>query len=180
MPAYTNGDYDFQNGMPSVDPFYPDGYISTNQDRQQIIAQKEKYNSPNGGINFKFPLRAENYGFFQSNKTTIAAVREDIKTLLMTVKGERVMHKEMGTNIPVLSGQLFEPIHRVELLEKIRMEINVAIENYLPFISLQDVVLATSEEADTLKVNQVRVSMAYIIKDQQAMGDTLTFTVTST
>ena len=64
--------------------------------------------------------------------------------------------------------------------EKIRMEINVAIENYLPFISLQNVILITSEEDDTLKENQVRVSMAYIIKDQQAMGDTLTFTVTST
>ena len=98
----------------------------------------------------------------------------------MTVKGERVMHKEMGTNIPLLSGQLFEPIHRVELLEKIRMEINVAIENYLPFISLQDVVLATSEEDNVLSENQVRVSMAYIIKDQQAMSDRYTFTVTST
>ena len=150
------------------------------QDRARIIAQKEKYAAAVGSINFKFPLRSANHGFFSGNKTTIAAVREDIKTLLMTVKGERVMHKEMGTNIPLLSGQLFEPIHRVELLEKIRMEINVAVENYLPFISLQDVVLITSEEDNVLKENQVRVSMAYIIKDQQAMSDRYTFTVTST
>ena len=174
----TNENY--TNGLPSVDPFYPDGYTSTDQDRRRLTAQKEKYNPANGAVNFKFPLKAANHGFFQSNKTTISAVREDIKTLLMTTKGERVMRKEMGTNIPVLSGQLFEPIHRVELLEKIRMEINVAIENYLPFISLQNVILITSEEDDTLRENQVRVSMAYIIKDQQAMGDTLTFTVTST
>ena len=75
---------------------------------------------------------------------------------------------------------LFEPIHKVELLEKIRMEISVAVENYLPFISLQDVVLKTSEDDNSLKENQVRVSMAYIIKDQQAMADRYTFTVTST
>ena len=167
-------------GLNVVDPFYPDGYISTDQDRASINAQKAKYAATNNGVNFKFPLRSENNGFFSSNKTTIAAIREDIKTLLMTIKGERVMHKEMGTTIPVLSGQLFEPIHRVELLEKIRMEIDVAVTNYLPFISLQDVVLLTSEDDDSLKENQVRVSMAYIIKDQQAMADQYTFTVTST
>ena len=57
-------------------------------------------------INFKFPLKSANRGFFQGNKTTIGAIREDIKILLMTVKGERVMHKNMGTNIPILAGQL--------------------------------------------------------------------------
>ena len=169
-----------EQSVGQVDPFYPDGYVSTDQDRASILAAKRKYEAANNAVNFKFPLKSENQGFFQSNKTTIAAIREDIKTLLMTVKGERVMHKEMGTNIPVLSGQLFEPIHKVELLEKIRLEINVAIENYLPFISLQDVVLLTSEDDDSLKTNQVRVSMAYIIKDQQAMADRYTFTVTST
>jgi len=169
-----------EQSVGQVDPFYPDGYVSTDQDRASILAAKRKYEAATNAVNFKFPLKSENQGFFQSNKTTIAAIREDIKTLLMTVKGERVMHKEMGTNIPVLSGQLFEPIHKVELLEKIRIEISVAIENYLPFISLQDVVLLTSEDDDSLKTNQVRVSMAYIIKDQQAMADRYTFTVTST
>ena len=55
----------------------------------------------------------------------------------MTVKGERVMNKNMGTNIPILAGQLFEPIRQTDLLEKIRLEITNAIEVYLPFISLQ-------------------------------------------
>ena len=163
-----------------IDPFYPDGYISSEQDRARIIAQKEKYAASVGSINFKFPLKSFQQGFFQSNKTTISAIREDIKTLLMTVKGERVMHKDMGTNIPILAGQLFEPIHKTELTEKIRMEINTAIENFLPFISLQNITLMTSEDDPNLTVNQIRISMAYIIKDQQAMADHVTFTVTST
>ena len=162
-----------------VDPFYPDGYVSTEQDRARIIAQKEKYAPSVGGINFKFPLQSANRGFFQSNKTTIGAIREDIKTLLMTVKGERVMNKNMGTHIPVLAGQLFEPIHKIELLEKIRMEINTAVENYLPFIRLQGVELFTSDDDPNLTVNQVRISMTYIVTDQQAMADKMTFTVTS-
>ena len=38
----------------------------------------------------------------------------------MTIKGERVMHREMGTTYSYISsGQLFEPIKKIELLEKI-------------------------------------------------------------
>ena len=176
MPREKSG----PGGSAVVDPFYPDGYNSTEQDRRRISAQKEKYAPAVGSINFKFPLKSVNRGFFQGNKTTITAIREDIKTLLMTVKGERLMNKDMGTNIPVLAGQLFEPIHKIELLEKIRMEINTAVENYLPFIRLQDVKLFTSEDDPNLTVNQVRVSMAYIVTDQQAMADKMTFTVSST
>ena len=101
-----------------TDPFYPDGYVSSEQDRTRITAQKEKY-APSGDINFKFPLKSFKQGFFQGNQTTKSAVREDIKVLLMTVKGERVMDKNMGTNIPILAGQLFEPITKVEMAEKI-------------------------------------------------------------
>ena len=162
-----------------TDPFYPDGYVSSEQDRARIVAQKEKYASSVGSINFKFPLKSANRGFFQGNQTTILAVREDIKTLLMTVKGERVMNKNMGTDLPILAGQLFEPIRQTELLEKIRLEITNAIETYLSFISLQNIDLITSEQDPSLTVNQVRISIAYIIKDQQAMADRMTFTVTS-
>ena len=130
-------------------------------------------------FNFKFPLQSANRGFFQSNKTTIGAIREDIKILLMTVKGERLMNKNMGTNITTIGGPLFEPIHKIELLEKIRMEINTAVENYLPFIRLQSVELFTSDDDPNLTVNQVKISMAYIVTDQQAMADKMTFTITS-
>ena len=162
-----------------VDPFYPDGYISTDQNRAQIIAQKKKYAASVGSINFKFPLKSFKRGFFEGNQTTVNAVREDLKTLLMTAKGERIMHKNMGTNIPILAGQLFEPIHKTELTEKIKLEITLAIETYLPFLSLQNIKVLTNEDDDNLKINQIRISMAYIIHNQQSMLDQMTFTVTS-
>ena len=174
MPAEN-----FANPGPIVDPFYPDGYVSTDQDRARIIAQKEKYAAAVGSINFKFPLKSFKRGFFEGNQTTATAVREDIKTLLMTVKGERVMHKNMGTNIPILAGQLFEPIHKTELTERIKLEITVAVETYLPFLNIQNIKILTSEDDPNLKINQIRVSMAYIVRDQQSMIDQMTFTVTS-
>ena len=44
------------NTQDIVDPFYPDGYVSSDQDRSRIIAQKKKYAASVGSINFKFPI----------------------------------------------------------------------------------------------------------------------------
>ena len=44
-------------GETTIDPFYPDGYVSSDQDRRQILAQKEKYAARVNSINLKFPLK---------------------------------------------------------------------------------------------------------------------------
>ena len=67
----------FIEGETVVDPFYPDGYVSSDQDRQQIIAQKEKYAASVGSINFKFPLKSFKRGFFEGNQTRISL--EDVE-----------------------------------------------------------------------------------------------------
>ena len=160
-----------------IDPFYPDGYVSTDQDRAQIIAQKEKYAARVNSINLKFPLKSYRRGFFQGNTDTIAAVRENIKILLLTLKGERVMHANLGTNIPVLQGQLFEPISRDETFENIRLEIETAIQSYLPYIRVLDIKMITQDEEPTLGNNKIRISMSYAISDQSALVDNINLTL---
>ena len=165
------------NGPATIDPFYPDGYISTDQDRQQIIAQKKKYAATVNSINYKFPLRSYRRGFFEGNTDTISAVRENIKVLLLTLKGERVNDANMGTNIPVLQGQLFEPITREETFENIRLEIETAIKRYLPYISVKNIKMITQEDEPNLGNNRIRINMTYVITDQQAMVDNINLTL---
>ena len=86
------------------------------------------------------------------------------------------MHKDMGTNIPILAGQLFEPIHKTELTEKIKLEITLAVETYLPFLSLQNIKVLTNEDDANLKINQIRVSMSYTIASNN-VSDTIGFTI---
>ena len=163
----------FTEGETVVDPFYPDGYVSSEQDRQQIIAQKEKYAASVNSINLKFPLKSYRRGFFQGNTDTISAVRENIKTLLLTRKGERVMHANLGTSIPVLQGQLFEPITKDETFENIRLEIESAIKQYLPYIRIVNIRMITQDEEPELGNNKIRISMDYTITDQSAIVDTI-------
>ena len=167
----------FSGPNTNVDPFYPDGYVSSDQDRQQIRANKEKYAARVNSINLKFPLKSYRRGFFQGNTDTISAVRENIKILLLTLKGERVMHAEMGTRIPVLQGQLFEPITREETFENIRLEIETAIQTYLPYIRILNIKMITQEEEPILGNNKIRISMAYAISDQSALVDNINLTL---
>ena len=167
----------FSGPNTNVDPFYPDGYVSSDQDRQQIRANKEKYAASVNSINYKFPLKSYRRGFFQGNTDTISAVRENIKTLLLTTKGERVMHGELGTMIPVLQGQLFEPITREETFENIRLEIETAIQTYLPYIRILNISMITQDEEPILGNNKIRINMSYAISDQSALVDNVDITL---
>jgi phage baseplate assembly protein W len=50
-------------------------------------------------INLKFPLRRSSAGAFETNVTTIAAVTDDLKILILTNFGERPMQYDFGANL---------------------------------------------------------------------------------
>ena len=116
------------------------------------------------GINLKFPLRSYRRGFFEMNNTTTAAVRENIKTLLMTVKGERVVNPDIGTNIPTLMGQLFEQVEPGEMEAQIGSEIETALEVWMPEVKMTSIRVYTQETVPggtALNPNDILVRMEY-------------------
>ena len=113
----------------------------------------------------------------RESRITWKKVRENIKTLLLTTKGERVMHGELGTNIPIMLGQLFEPITQEETFENIRLEIETAIQTYLPYIRILNIQMVTQEEEPILCNNKIRINMSYAISDQSALVDNVDITL---
>jgi len=126
------------------------------------------------GINLKFPLRSYRKGFFEMNDTTIAAVRENIKTLLMTVKGERVVNPSIGTNIPTLMGQLFEQIDTGEMEAKLGAEITTALETWMPEVKMIGITVYTQYTVPfgtALNPNDVLIRMNYVYSNQAGSVD---------
>ena len=116
------------------------------------------------GINLKFPLRSYRQGFFEMNNTTNAAIKENIKTLLLTVKGERVVQPNIGTNIPTLMGQLFEPMKPREMEAKIGAEITTALEIWMPEVTMTSINIYTQDTVPfgtALNPNDILVRMEY-------------------
>tara|TARA_R110000824_G_scaffold171963_2_gene349653 strand:+ start:392 stop:748 length:357 start_codon:yes stop_codon:yes gene_type:complete len=108
------------------------------------------------------------------NNTTTAAVRENIKTLLMTVKGERVVNPSIGTNIPTLMGQLFEQIEPREMEAKIGAEITTALETWMPEVKMVGITVYTQDTVPggtSLNTNDILIRMSYVYSDQAGIVD---------
>ena len=134
-----------------------------------------------GTINYSFPLRKFRQGFFEGNQDTIKAVRENIKILLMTKKGERVVNGGIGTNIPILLGSLFEQIVPEELEVRIRSEVEAAIKTWMPEVRLTDLKIYTEINAQeagvSLDRNQVLIRMKYVLTGAERVSDAVQLTL---
>jgi len=74
-------------------------------------------------------------GYFTSTKTTIDAIKNNIKTLLLTEKGERLFQPNLGMN---LRRFLFEQTTENTEIE-IENDIVSTFEKWLPFVQLNDI-----------------------------------------
>ena len=103
------------------------------------------------GIAFPF-ARVPNSGdgYFKTSKTTIDAIKNNIKLLLKTERGERVFQPFLGMN---LKRFIFE-----QLTEDVQIQIENDIvnmfETWLPFVELRDIQIAAGQaDANQNKIN---------------------------
>jgi len=128
-------------------------------------------------INLKWPLRSDNESYFSKNKTTLSAIREVIKVLLLTKKGERVINPDIGTNIPILTGQLFENIDKVGMRMQLEAEISNAFKSFLDGIELVGLEVETQDENPELRLNDLLVKLSYKINNIENFNDRVQFKI---
>ena len=105
-------------------------------------------------------------GYFASTKTTIDAVKEDIKMLLLTQQGERVMQPGLGMNIRRF---LFEQITEDSVIE-IENDIVASFSKWLPFVSLNDIKVDISDQdRNQIKID-IKFNIANAPNDLQSVG----------
>ena len=89
---------------------------------------------PDVAVGIMLPMTDTNGSLFKLSYTTQEQAISNLKNLLLTSMGERVMQPMFGTNIPKF---LFEPLTD-NLLNKIDNHIRTAIEYWLPYIILEN------------------------------------------
>ena len=73
-------------------------------------------------------------GIFAVNYTTLTQAKDNLKNLILTRKGERLMQPEFGCDIYNL---LFEQIHSTDDFEnRIESTIESAVKSWLPYINI--------------------------------------------
>lgn len=134
---------------------------------QKLVQDTKKYQDYAIGITL--PIQIGNTAFNQSF-TTAEQVKSNIKNLLLTKKGERVMQPEFGSGLQEL---LFE-FNDDDLAEKIETTITEALEQWLPYVTAEQIDIEQTN--DNKDKNLVNVSIAFSILNTPDLN-TVSFTL---
>jgi uncharacterized protein len=102
--------------------------------------------NPNIPIGVGFPL---NVGAWKSNYTTATQIKDNIRNLILTIKGERVMQPEFGSNLYHL---LFEQMYDDQLVVVVRDSIKEAVRLWLPYVTILDVDVTSQTDKNTILI----------------------------
>jgi phage baseplate assembly protein W len=91
---------------------------------------------------------------FKSSYLTKDQVISNVRNLILTNKGERIMNPEFGTNIYNL---LFEQ-NTGHLEERIRDEIKAAFRRYMPLCKIEDMVVTQNE-------HKIHIMLGFSVKE---------------
>lgn len=120
-------------------------------------------------IGLTLPLQFNNNTFNQSFQT-IDQVKSNIRNLLLTRKGERILQPEFGSGIHEL---LFSHIDDNLELE-IETTINTTIERWLPYVTIEDIQI--NMESGLKDRNTVTMSLRFKVAENIDLHS-LTFTI---
>ena len=94
-------------------------------------------------VGLSLPIGGANNGYFAVNYTTKNQIKSNLKNLILTEPGERVGNPNFGTP---LRKFIFEPYVNGIFENKIEEAITNAINTYLPYVSILDIVFDNSNE----------------------------------
>ena len=127
------------------------------------------------GISLKLPLAYDSEDApYRLTKTLLENVQQNFKNLILTNPGERVMIPEFGSGIRQL---LFNPISE-ELFSKASNRIYRQVNEYMPFVNIEDITFNTINGRQDLGPNEVQVRITYNILPLDTR-DTLTISTTA-
>ena len=110
-------------------------------------------------ISPSLPLSLDEQDGYKMNKELIKAIQQNIKMLLLTVPGERVMDPDFGVGLKTF---LFE-FNDVGTYSAIRSRINEQISKYMPFVEIDELEIFTPDERTPDSENSVQIIFSYRI-----------------
>ncbi len=99
------------------------------------------------GIGFPLNYNSQAAGFFTQNRKYYDQIKDNIRNLLLTQKGERPGNAEFGSDLRYV---IFEQNEPAALKDSIEEKIIQALEQFLPFVTLVDTKLLA--DGNTLNI----------------------------
>ena len=135
---------------------------------KKIVIDTEEFN--NFAVGITLPIQKGDDGYFRQSFKTFDQVRSNLKNLLLTKRGERILQPDFGSGLHDL---LFNPATE-KFEEDLETTINDAVAKWLPYVIVEDINIDISKEMTDN--NQAKVSLKFRQEGDQTL-DTLTFLV---
>jgi hypothetical protein len=94
------------------------------------------------GISPKLPLYKDTIDGYALNKTLKQTLSQNLKHVIMTIPGERVMNTDFGAGVAKYLFENFTP----DVESKIRNDVSMQVTKYVPGVIIEDMEFASSEE----------------------------------
>tara|TARA_R110000796_G_scaffold75269_3_gene168912 strand:- start:424 stop:867 length:444 start_codon:yes stop_codon:yes gene_type:complete len=127
----------------------------------KIVEVDTNVEDTNVAIGVKFPFNAP--GVFAKSFTTFDQASTNIKSLLLTRKGERYEQPNFGTD---LLNLVFEP-NISELKDFVSTTINDAVNFWLPYITITELNIVTADDDPNL-VHNLKISISFTVTGTDA------------
>ena len=106
------------------------------------------------------PVKRGNTGFFEQAFTSFEQAKSNLKNLLSTARGERIMQPEFGTG---LHKVLFEQMTD-EFEEKLQTTITESVNFWLPYITIKDIEVEMTDEMKDM--HQAKLKIQFTVGNQ--------------
>jgi uncharacterized protein len=134
-----------------------------------MASARENDLNPDVKIGLRMPFDKSETGLFGLTETTLEQAGHNIKNLLLTSKGERVMQPDFGSDLRSL---LFEQEDE-NLNINIKEAIQEAMSTWLPYISISSVDITQDEK----KLNQMKVDIDFSLNYEPDRFNTITLDI---
>ena len=127
------------------------------------------------GIDLPFRKSEGIMGWFESTSTTIESVKTNIKNLLQTETGDRIMQPSLGLG---LKKYLFEQSNS-DIKDLIQQDIIDAFANWLPFVQIRELIITLGDnQTNQFDVNTINIKIIFNITRDPNTLESVSVTVT--
>lgn len=135
---------------------------------KKVVKDTKEFNDFAYGITL--PIQRGNTGYFAQSFSSYEQAKANLKNLLMTKKGERIMQPNFGTGLHSL---LFEPMDG-DFETKLEQTITRNVNYWLPYINIEEIDI---EMTDAMKDNHIAHMTIQFTVGNQIETQQITFTV---
>ncbi len=115
---------------------------------------------------------SDSNGVFATNYTTLTQAKDNLKNLILTKKGERLMQPEFGCDVWLV---LFEQISEGIIEDRIESYITDAVSVWLPYLRIDEIVFDYDD--NDIDNNRITLDIKFSLTNNPNLSESVTINV---